>query len=457
MTMENTHTNNRKEILNSRLWRAVMFYGALLVLLLGVLLVMRSAMTPLRSWLEQYQTAQYQNTSDEIYDLLFADPDWALLYDMAGIEDTKFEGRDEYVAYMEATVGEDPLACVEMPTGLSAHRRFSIRHAGEEIASFTMVPAEKNEGDFDRWTLGTVEVYFTRTQSVTVTLPPDCAVYINKVPLDDSYTTLSVSTAVEEYLDEELHGYRYQQQTVTGLLVAPEVIVLDAYGRPVSLTQDPETGHYAAPIPTSQPITDEEYERVLAAAKADALFSLRLISISELRQHFDPSGLAYNDLTMIDIEPIAVTEWQFDEESIRIFDYYRYSDDLFSVHVQLTLDVTDDTGAVQSFQTDVSYFFRPNSAGSYMVSERYKVDLQQQITQVRLTYRQGETILESSLVDTHAATLTPPEVEGVIGWGKMESDGSLSPVLQLQEDGTFCLIPGQALEPMTLYPIVEGP
>lgn len=381
--MESTDITIQKEQRKGRVWRSAMFYGILLVLVLGLLLVIHSAMTPLNNWLVQYQAAQYQNTAAEIYDLLFADPDWALLYDMAGVEDTLFEGRNEYVVYMEAKVGEDTLEYVETPTGLAEFRQFSIRHNGEQIASFTMVPVEGTDSTFDRWTLGEVEVFFTRTQSVTVTVLPGCSVYINKVPLDDTYTTLSVSTLAESYLDEDLHGYRYQQQTVTGLLVDPAVIVLDAYNRPVELTRDPETGGYSMEIPASEPMTDDEYERILAAAKAEALFSIRAISISELRQYFDPSGQAYSDLVIAEAEPISFSEWLFDEESIRIFDYYRYSEDLFSVHVQLTLDVTDETGTVTSFETDISYFFRSNSAGNDMVTERTEEDLQQLITETK--------------------------------------------------------------------------
>ena len=231
---------NKKEIRKRRLWRALMFYGILLVAVLGVLLVLRSAMKPLGSWLEQYQTASAKKTEEDIFGLLFADPDWAMLYDMAGMEDTKFEGKGEFAAYMEAQIGEDPLTYAEIPTGLADHRHFSLRHEGREIGYFTMVPKGTDDFQITQWTLGEIDLYFERTETVTVILPPDCTVYINRVALDDTYTTLSVYTLAESYLEEELHGYRYQQQTVTGLLVQPEVIVLDAYGRPMELTQDPD-------------------------------------------------------------------------------------------------------------------------------------------------------------------------------------------------------------------------
>lgn len=445
----------KKEIRRGRLWRAVMFYGILIVLILGVLLIMRSAMKPLSAWLEQYEISQEDLVDDEIYELLFADPDWALLYNMVGIEDTSFEGRDEFVTYMEAKIGDDPLTYVEVPTGFEPHRRFSVRHNGQEIGYFTMIPTEATEDHSGSWTLGTVDLYFTRTQSVSVTILPGQTVYINKVPLDDSYTTMTYHTLVEDYLEDELHGCRYLQQTITGLLVQPEVTVLDTFGRPVPLTQDPQTGNYSVEIPTSEAITDEECQLVLEAAKAEALFSIRQITISKLRQSFDSASSAYSELIATSAN-IDVSSYLIREETIVIDDYYRYSEDLFSVHASVTVDVTDKTGTVHSLTTDISYFFRPNSTGKFMVVERVTEDLQKPIVQVQLRYMIGD-VEEVTMVNTDSSVILAPSCTGMNAWGKLEADGSLTTVLLLQEDGTFSLAEGQMLEAMTLYPILEEP
>ena len=79
-------------------------YAAFVVLALVAIFALT---IPLRSWLETYQASQPENKSQEIYDQLFADPDWEALYTLAGIADTAYEGKEAYCAYMEEKVGTD--------------------------------------------------------------------------------------------------------------------------------------------------------------------------------------------------------------------------------------------------------------------------------------------------------------------------------------------------------------
>lgn len=443
----------QQERRKGRLWRAIMFYSFLVVLVLGMLLVIHSAIRPLEDWLEQYQAMKSIRTEEDIYDLLLADPDWEKLYDMAGIESTKFEGRAAFCASMEAKIGNDPLTYAEIPTGIADYRLFQIYCKDEQIGAFTMVPQETDEYNVTHWTLGKIELSCHRNQSVSVILLPGQTAYVNNIPLDDSYTVRTVRTLAEEYLEEAYPLPRYLQQTVDGLLAAPTVTVLDAQNRPVPLTQDPESGVYSVPLPTSDTMTGAEHDRILAAAQAEARFCLQKINITQLRQHFGSASQAYTDL--LAMEKPKAESYVLTDDSITISHFYRYSPDFYTAYVQIDLEYTDSDGQSQTLQTAVTYFFRPNSVGKAMVVRRVEADLQQPIQQVRLTYQQGQSVLETVMADTRSTELTPPAVEGALGWGKLETDGSLTTVLQLQEDGVFHLVEGQQLEPMTLYPILE--
>ncbi len=358
---------------------ALRFYALLFGGILCVLILLWCLMNPLKTLLTQYETSQPQYVAAQIYDTLFADPDWALLYDMAGIQATEFEGRSHYVAYMKDKVGKQKLDCVEIPAGLSGEKHYSIRLGGEQVATFTMVPVDDGVSTFDRWTFGKVEVFFTRQESVTVTMMPGCTVYINGRPLDDSYTTLRVTTAVEEYLPEGLHGYRYVEQSIGGLLVQPEVVVLDEYNNPVPLTRDPVTGAYTAPIVNTVPMTWGESELIWETAEAQALFSIGAISVTQLREYFAPNSQAYKALT--DAEPLAANweSYAIDESATVVTDFYRYSDELFSVWVEIKLDVTDKKGNVTSYTAASTLFFSPHTMGDYMATELYPVNLQEPV------------------------------------------------------------------------------
>ncbi len=365
-------TPERKRIFRG----ALRFYSLLLGLVLAILILLLCFTIPLKTLLTQYETAQPEQAAEEIFDALFADPDWALLYDMAGIRSTEFEGRKEYVAYMERKARGKQLDFVEIPAAPTGEKRYSVRLQQEEVATFTMHSVDDGVSTFKRWTFGAVEVFFTRQESVTITLMPGYTVYINGVALDDSYTTLRVATPAEDYLPEGLHGYRYEQQTVSSLLVQPNVTVLDEYNNPVPLTRDPETGDYTTPITNTAPMTWGEEELILETVQTQALFSIRAIPATKLREFFVPGSQAYETISTGGALAENWESYAFDEGGAVIKDFYRYSDTLFSVWAQVKLDVTGQDGTVSSLTVGGTYFFTHGSTGNPEATELYEMDLQ---------------------------------------------------------------------------------
>ncbi len=59
----------------------------------------------LRGWLINYEMAQPTRKCEEVFTQLFADPDWGVLYDSAGIQDTVYESKGAFVSYMKNKVG----------------------------------------------------------------------------------------------------------------------------------------------------------------------------------------------------------------------------------------------------------------------------------------------------------------------------------------------------------------
>ncbi len=446
-----------EEKMKRRAFGAVRFYGFLLCTALGVLILLCCLMIPLNNWLKEFEIVQPNDTRDEIFELLFAEPDWALLYDMANIDDTPFEGRDDYVAYMEAKVGNRALQCVEVAAGLSIQRRFSVRLGEEEIAAFTMVPCNGGGDLFDPWTLSNVEVFLNRQETVTVILMPEHTAYINGVPLDDSYITVRAYTVAEEYLPEDLDGYHYEQQQITGLLRQPDVVVLDEYNNPLELTWDADTGYYYAPIVTSQSIEPGCYNMVREAIRAEALFAIRAISISQLRQYFDSGSQAYADIIAAEAMNVHYVSYAFDDMATSISGYYQYRDGLFSVRATVRLNLTDGQGNVTSYDFTSTYFCR-TKGNSYVVTERLDVDLQELVYCVPVTYLFHGTALRTDWVTSQQTQMSAPVVMDYQGklpvyWAMEDAEGNTIPVLQVHADGSCTLMPGQTLRAMQVFPV----
>jgi len=439
--------------------RALLFIATVAGFALGITAVLLCLMIPLRTLLQQYETSQPIHAAQTVYNTLFADPDWELLYNMAGCKGTTFEGRSEFVEHMQAKVGSGELTMTEVAAGLDAGKRYSIRLEGEEVAAFNLVPVDDGESTFSSWTLSTVEVFATGTESITVITTPDYVVYVNNVPLDESYTTLSVYTRAEQYIANYLDGYQYIQQEVTGLWAQPEVAVMDESCNLIPLTQDPVTGIYSIEIPDTEAITDEATAIAIAAAKAEAEFSIRAISMSTLRQHFDPNSPAYEQIR--DSEPLvkSYTGYSFDEDATVIGEYFRYSEDVFSLRVSITMSVTTKK-TTESYVFDSTYLFTANSSGTFVVKERLEENLQDRITEVRLRFVHDGEVVHSQLYVSDTPAIAAVSVENAdgescTGWAVMNDDGTMTTVLQALEDGSFSVVTGEALESCTLYPIFE--
>lgn len=449
----------RRSIRGKRIFRGAMrFYCFLYGGILAVLILLCCLMMPVRTWLTQYENAQPHHTAEAIYELLFAEPDWALLYDMAEVEGTDYEGRSAYVTYMEHKVGSQKLTYTQVAGNTSGMKRYSIRLGTEEVAAFTMQSYDDGVSTFPLWRLGDVEVFFTREESVTITKMPGYTVYINGVPLDESHTILYVNTLAENYLSEELDGYHYVQQKIDGLLIHPDVVVVDKNNNPLTLTQDPVTGIYSTEIPNTPEMSPEEYDIILAAAQAELQFAIRDISAAKLRQYFETGSPAYNAIN--DADPVLkqYQSYRFLGDATVIQDFYRYSDTVFSVRVKVSMEVTVKSNKTETVTVDTTYIFTQNNAGKYMVTESMDVDLQQIITSVLLNYECDGELLGSSIVDINDSSPAAPKLadreDSVFqGWGRLESDGNLTLILELQHNGLFQVAQGQVLAPMTLYPV----
>ena len=434
-------------------------YGGIAGLILIALLLL---MIPLRSWLVKYEASQPEKKCAEVFQYLFANPDWKVIYGLAGVENTAFENEKAYADYMGAKVGNTKLTYSETSAGLSGDRKYIVRLGNEKIATFTLTSHMEDGSDIPQWQLGTVEVFFERTQSVMVEKIPEHTVYINGVALDDSYTIRATATKAEAYLPEGVHGFRMEQQYIDGLLIQPEIKVLDANGQPVTMVRNAETGIYSPVMPSAPEMTDAERILALNAAKADAMYSMRDISAAELRKYFDANTQVYADIIANPVYVQNYRSYSIDEAAAVVSEYCRYSDNLFSANVKLTMNVIRSNGTVKVFELDKTYFFTRSSTGSYLVTQYTNAPIQETVEQVRLTFVQDDRQVASQLVDAATSTLTTPQItvpqgKVLVGWAVQSTDGkgtiTMTVILMPDEHGNALV--STKLEPMTLYAVFE--
>lgn len=441
----------------------IVFYSIYIAFILLFFIVLACLLAPLRDWLIRYEASQPEGKRDEVFSQLFEDPDWEQIYTLAGINDTTFENKSSYAAYMENLVGDQELICLETSAGLSGNKKYIVKLGDQKIASFLLVNGAENKADIPKWELGPVEVFFSGSQSVLVEKLPGQTVYINGVALNDSFTVRIIRTAADKYLDAGLSGYCMEQQLVTGLLTQPQVTVKAPNGQDVPVTFDAQRGVYVVEnlLPEA---SAEEKELALNAVQAYAKYMIKKVSLTEIAKLFDTSSSIYKTIAGSEVGWMQ-SYASFSFTAAQYSSYYRYSDNLFSIYVDTTLNVVRYNGSVKEYPLGNTLFFQKNSNGKWLVTEMTNVDVQQRQEQVRLCFQdQDGTVLEDRFVDNNVQMLTLPTVtvpDGMTfrGWVREDTDDKGNTTLTVVFDssvGTEVYLPQDyTLEPMVLKALFE--
>jgi len=441
----------------------LIFYTVYFVMVAALLAGMFFLNNWLEDWLVNYEASRPTTRCQEVFDEYFADPDWGDLYHLAGIPDTQYEGAESFVSVMERKVGILDLSYVETSAGLSGGHKYLVKLGEETLGYFTLVDKAPQGAEIPDWQLGEISLNYTYPESVTIQKMDDLTVYVNGVALTDDHTIQIGTTVVEKYLDDGLRGPRIYTQYLDGLMCEPTVTATDAAGNAVDVSYNADKDLYV--VQTEQnTISAEEYDRVLETAKTYSLRMIEMASANELAKYFDANSQIYKTIVKIDpwMQEWFFRSYEWGQESIT--GYYRHSDNLFSVHVDLTMHVTRTDDTVKEYAVDHSFFFEKQN-GKWKCVNMINVDIQEQTASVRLTFKSGDSVIFTNLFAEDIATLelptvTAPEGQVFTGWYRLDTtaDGSkeYTRIFAPEESGVVTLPAGTKLEPMTLYALFEN-
>lgn len=425
------------------------------------------ALVWLNGWLKDYQAAQPDVKSQQVFEQLFDSPDWASLYEMAGEQSTTYEGAAEYAAYMEQKIGSAKLDYVETSAGLSGDKKFIVRADGEKVATFTLEGAGKTVTDIPNWHLGQVEVFYTRTKGATFTFPAGCTVYVNDVPLGEEFTIESQSSFVSKYLSEPTILSKVDTQTISGFLVEPRVEIRDAEGNPVEAEYDPETNTYTVPYtaPAAMSAPEDARQAALNAAEAYAGFMINASGSGKaVARYFDTGANVYKQILSMNSELWMNSDrgHVFTEEQVS--QYIPSGSEEFSIRVHVNMNVTCKDNTKKDYEVDTTMFFHKKS-GSWVCYEMTNEEIGESSHVVRLTFKQDDAVLSSEFYETntteiHTPMVSVPNGKVFSGWVRQDIDEegrtALTIVFEPDENGLVTLPAGNELRPQVLYPLFEN-
>ena len=416
----------------------------------------------LKDFLVEFEASEPEAKSKEVFQLLFTDPDWAYLYEKSGMEDTAYEGKDAYVSYMENLVGDSELTYVKTSAGLSGGHKYFVQLDDVRLGHYILKDATEGIAKIPDWQLSEVELYVNREKSVQVQKLEGSTVYVNGVPIDDSHTIRISSTVADEYLPSGTTGLRICTQKIDGLLCDPEITVTNQNGENVEVTWNEEKGMYVQQF-SAATMGPQEKERILKAAETYAKYMIEEATWNQLGQYFLSSSDIYKTIVRMELWMQGNNGYNFTNQTVS--EYTRYTDDLFSARVSLSLNVTRTNGTVKEYKLDTTLFFEMQSNGKWMVYDMTNKNVQQEISKVRLTFMDGDTVLASEFVENNAShvdapVLSAPEGQVFAGWfvKSIDENGNtvMDQVFAPSEDGKVAVPSGTVLEPMVLYARFES-
>lgn len=418
----------------------------------------------LRDWLNRYEMAQPTTKSQEVFETLFSDPDWDSLYDIANVRNAAYGSRDDFINYMENRVGETDLTYIETSTGLSNDKKYIVRLGNEKIATFTLVNHNQSasQTEIADWQLGSLEFFVQYNESYFIKKLDGHTAYVNDSPLNDSFTIRISTTNAEGYLPEGVNGIRVCTQQITGLAGKPNVQIVDSAGNEMKVVYDESTRTFTEQSEVNT-ISDTERDLAIDAVKTYALYMINRAGEGDIAEYFLRGSDAYNTITDTErgfVQDAASRE--FVNETVT--NYCRYSENLFSVRVSVTLNQYRSSGTVKESVIEQSLFFEKQSNGKWMCYNMTAVDVSKPVERVRLSFMNDGVVLDSNFHDSGINSLTCPTVsapEGKVisGWMVEETDEAgqtiMNVVFQPDENGVVAIPVGTTLEPMTLYPYFE--
>ena len=441
----------------------IVFYSCYVAFILIFVIGIFCLLGPLDQWLAEFEASQPGTKCQTVFDTHFANRDWATLYTLAGIEDTDYEGRDDFVTFMDDTYGDAQLSYSETSAGLSGDKKYIVRAGDDKIATFTLTNKQP-DAPIPDWQLGNVELFFQRKANAHIIIRSNCTAYVNGIPLTEDNVIRKTATLAEKYLPEGVHGLQTMELYVDGLLNAPSIIAKDADGKEIKLTYDEKSNTYYDGSVVPQEAPQELYDRALECAEAISRYMIEDIRYKNQLKAILGEGKVTDVVAGGERFVNKWSSFEFKNESCS--DYYRYTDTLFSIHVKTEthIQVISFGGSTRIIEQDLTLFFTRDKDGRWIASDMTNFNVQDLTEEVRLTFVQDSDVLDSQFVNTSdkkfvAPMPTVPEGKVFAGWCKQvvtEEGTTWSLVFPATEDGTVDLTTVEDLEPMTLYPLFEN-
>lgn len=253
------------------------FYLFLIIWLSSLALLLSIFLYKFYYFLNDYQTVYSNSLPYHVVDnfiTYFENGDYESLYNFMDEkpETSEFETKENVKGYMESLLASKEITYVETAESTDKEPSYNIMADGYIVAKLYLIQSESMRSyKLPYYEIDSFEFYTDPSRSVAICAPENCTVYLNNIPVSESYT---VNTAENKYQThfkdfENLPDIKYYK--ISGMYEMPDIKVINCFGQDCIPKIDNSTGYYsinyACPVETSREMTDFAKTAVSVYAK----------------------------------------------------------------------------------------------------------------------------------------------------------------------------------------------
>ncbi len=312
------------------------FYKVYFSVIAVALVLLVIAAFVLHSVLSAYESTRPAREAERVFNQYFVTRDFAGLMSEIKSDYFNFDDAERVKKGVTELYGNAELAYFTVSSSTEGEEKYAVTSDGKHIAYFTVSKSdEEGKYGFNHHKLSSAELFLPEYGDITVKVPEGYALKVNGKEVDNKYL---IAANIEgdscKYVPDGVKGITYSEYKIEGLFFEPEVVVERADGVKTEVELNEEKKYYTANVVFSDSLKDIHTDRVLEAATAYTAYLSKDGSFQAIAKYIDKSASIYNRVRLIE------TNWVRDHNGFAIsdeqaFEFYAYSDDVFSCRVKL--------------------------------------------------------------------------------------------------------------------------
>lgn len=330
-----------------------------------VLLILASAV--LWSVLSAYEATRSKYVAEEVFERYFANYDFAGFLKAADPDYRPLETDENINSIIKNYYEGRKLGFLRLDSEDDTEEKYAVIADSRQIAYFILKQSGKTARyGFKYYELSGGEVQFPQYKKVTALVPAGYTLRLNGNTVDRSFVTESgIRHKSCDYVLEPAMGITYEKYSVMGIFEETALTAFSADGSEVAVDFDMAEGIYKASVKYDDVLMSQYKDRCLSAARAYAKYMTNDGTLEELAEYLDKNKPIYKKIKGVDLNWIPVhTGHKITNEQAS--EFYRYSDEVFSCRVNLTVTLSRPDYSDHKENIDVIFYLH-RSGDQYLI------------------------------------------------------------------------------------------